>query len=91
MDLLTTLRRISPIAHVDKLRCPTLLLLGSSDLRVPMSQGIEYWRAAKTKGIADIRARIYEDCHPLGETTVASNVAVGAAEFYAEVLGEITK
>jgi len=40
-----TLMACSPIQHVEKVQAPTLLLLGSEDLRVPMSQGKAYYRA----------------------------------------------
>lgn len=37
----------SPIHNVDKVKAATLLLLGSEDLRVPMSQGLAYYRVLK--------------------------------------------
>ncbi|KAM7278226.1 hypothetical protein ACFE04_005360 [Oxalis oulophora] len=41
----------SPIAHVSKVKAPTLFLLGAQDLRVPMSNGIHFSRALKEKGV----------------------------------------
>ncbi|KAH6821552.1 acylaminoacyl-peptidase-like protein [Perilla frutescens var. hirtella] len=41
----------SPIAHISKVKTPTLLLLGAQDLRVPVSNGIQYARALKEKGV----------------------------------------
>jgi len=38
----------SPISNVSKVQAPTLLLLGSEDLRVPMNQGLAYYRALKS-------------------------------------------
>ena len=32
----------SPVAHIDKVKTPSLLCIGSVDRRVPQSQGIEY-------------------------------------------------
>ncbi|KIK92455.1 hypothetical protein PAXRUDRAFT_829938 [Paxillus rubicundulus Ve08.2h10] len=40
----------SPIAHVDKVRTPVLLLVGEDDRRVPPSQGKNYFHALKGRG-----------------------------------------
>ena len=37
----------SPIHNVAKVKAPVLILLGSEDLRVPMSQGLAYYRALR--------------------------------------------
>lgn len=44
------LMNCSPIQNVEKVNCPTLLLLGSEDLRVPISQGMAYYRALIAAG-----------------------------------------
>ncbi|KAK4405803.1 Acylamino-acid-releasing enzyme [Sesamum angolense] len=41
----------SPICHISKVKTPTLFLLGAQDLRVPVSNGIQYARALKEKGV----------------------------------------
>ena len=41
----------SPVAHIDKVQTPTLVLHGQVDRRVPPSQGIEYHNALKAKGV----------------------------------------
>ncbi|KAK4425574.1 Acylamino-acid-releasing enzyme [Sesamum alatum] len=41
----------SPISHISKVKTPTLFLLGAQDLRVPVSNGIQYARALKEKGV----------------------------------------
>ncbi|GAV69585.1 Peptidase_S9 domain-containing protein [Cephalotus follicularis] len=41
----------SPISHVSKVKTPTLFLLGAQDLRVPVSNGLQYARALKEKGV----------------------------------------
>ncbi|KAG8373132.1 hypothetical protein BUALT_Bualt12G0138900 [Buddleja alternifolia] len=41
----------SPISHISKVKTPTLFLLGAKDLRVPVSNGIQYARALKEKGV----------------------------------------
>lgn len=37
----------SPICHASKVKAATLLLLGTEDLRVPMTQGMNFYRALK--------------------------------------------
>ncbi len=44
------LMKVSPIHLASKILGATLLLLGSEDLRVPMSQGLAYYRALKAAG-----------------------------------------
>ncbi|XP_039690116.1 acylamino-acid-releasing enzyme isoform X3 [Medicago truncatula] len=41
----------SPIAHLSKVKTPTVFLLGAQDLRVPISTGLQYARALKEKGV----------------------------------------
>ncbi|WP_448664027.1 prolyl oligopeptidase family serine peptidase [Sphingomonas sp. CJ20] len=52
----TTARRdlyqeYSPLAAVDKVRTPTLILAGAEDKRVPPSQSVMYYRALKALGV----------------------------------------
>ncbi|KAA8527690.1 hypothetical protein F0562_035441 [Nyssa sinensis] len=41
----------SPVSHLSKVKTPTLFLLGAQDLRVPVSNGLQYARALKEKGV----------------------------------------
>ncbi|XP_031380489.1 acylamino-acid-releasing enzyme-like isoform X2 [Punica granatum] len=41
----------SPISHISKVKTPTLFLLGAQDLRVPVSNGLQYARALKERGV----------------------------------------
>jgi dipeptidyl aminopeptidase/acylaminoacyl peptidase len=43
--------RMSPLAHIDKVATPTLILHGEADIRVPTSQGYEMYNAIKRKGV----------------------------------------
>ncbi|KAK1310771.1 hypothetical protein QJS10_CPA08g00238 [Acorus calamus] len=47
---LSLLYEKSPISHLSKVKTPTLFLLGAQDLRVPVSNGLQYARALKEKG-----------------------------------------
>ncbi|KAJ0981572.1 hypothetical protein J5N97_009827 [Dioscorea zingiberensis] len=40
----------SPISHLSKVKAPLLFLLGAQDLRVPVSNGLQYARALKERG-----------------------------------------
>ena len=41
----------SPISHIDKVKTPTLLMIGNVDLRVPPSQGVEYYKALLARNV----------------------------------------
>ncbi|NXF43036.1 ACPH enzyme, partial [Oceanites oceanicus] len=41
----------SPMRYIDRVRAPVLLMLGEDDRRVPPKQGLEYYRALKTRGV----------------------------------------
>jgi dipeptidyl aminopeptidase/acylaminoacyl peptidase len=43
--------RMSPLAHVDKVATPTLILHGEADIRVPTTQGYEMYSAIKRRGV----------------------------------------
>jgi dipeptidyl aminopeptidase/acylaminoacyl peptidase len=43
--------RMSPLAHVDKVTTPTLILHGEADIRVPTTQGYEMYSGIKRKGV----------------------------------------
>ncbi|GAA0165166.1 serine protease [Lithospermum erythrorhizon] len=69
----------SPIAHIHKVKTPTLLLLGAKDLRVPVSTGLQFGRALKEKGV-EIKILMFpEDSHPLDrpQTDFESYVNIG--------------
>ncbi|RUS71860.1 hypothetical protein EGW08_020382, partial [Elysia chlorotica] len=49
--LLPKLWKASPIAYVDQVKTPLLLMLGQEDRRVPPSQGVEFWRCLKARNV----------------------------------------
>ncbi|KAF5778995.1 putative acylaminoacyl-peptidase transcription factor WD40-like family [Helianthus annuus] len=55
----------SPIAHISKVKTPTLFLLGAKDLRVPVSNGLQFARALKEKGVVTKVIVFPEDIHPI--------------------------
>lgn len=64
-NILIKMRNASPIVHAHKVTAPTLLQIGSKDLRVPPSQGLEYYTRLKSNNIK-VRMNLYDDNHPLG-------------------------
>uniref|UniRef100_A0A0V0G8W1 Acylamino-acid-releasing enzyme n=1 Tax=Triatoma dimidiata TaxID=72491 RepID=A0A0V0G8W1_TRIDM len=77
------MRSKSPIAHVDNVSAPVLFLLGKKDLRVSMSQGLDYYHALKARNIKT-RAIVYEDNHGLVKVPHMIDFAVNAASWFFE-------
>ncbi|XP_061909769.1 acylamino-acid-releasing enzyme-like isoform X1 [Entelurus aequoreus] len=69
----------SPIKHIPQVQTPVLLLLGEEDKRVPHKQGIEYYRALKTKQIP-VRLLMYPgNNHSLSNVDAESDGFVNSA------------
>ncbi|KAM0887517.1 hypothetical protein ACQ4PT_028975 [Festuca glaucescens] len=64
-DILTQFYQKSPIAHISKVKTPTLFLLGAKDLRVPVSNGLQYARTLKERGVETKTIVFPEDMHGL--------------------------
>jgi len=45
------IRTYSPITYVQNVTTPTLVIHGENDVRVPLSQGMEFYRALRTLGV----------------------------------------
>ena len=43
--------QMSPLSKIGSVKAPTLLLLGTQDRRVPMSQGQKYYELLKHRGV----------------------------------------
>ncbi|PWZ52362.1 Acylamino-acid-releasing enzyme 1 [Zea mays] len=63
VDDLCQFHQKSPISHIAKVKTPTLFLLGAQDLRVPVSNGLQYARALKERGIETKTIIFPEDIH----------------------------
>ena len=50
-ELLLKMRHLSPIQNIEKIKAPTLVLLGTKDLRVPHFQGLYYHYVLKENGV----------------------------------------
>jgi acylaminoacyl-peptidase len=72
-EQLFTMYEKSPIIHVDKVKTPTLLALGMVDLRVPPSQGKEWYYTLRSAGV-DTELLVYpKDCHALDRVTTEAD------------------
>ena len=62
---LRVMRASSPIAYVDKVVTPTLVVIGSKDRRVPSTQGMEWYRTLRSQGVESKMLVFPEDCHAI--------------------------
>ncbi|KAI4460703.1 serine peptidase s9 family member [Holotrichia oblita] len=68
MKTLESMRLLSPIQHAHKVKAPTMLQVGSKDLRVPPHQSKEYYTRLKANGVP-VKMHLYDDNHPLGNVS----------------------
>ena len=61
----------SPIMYVGKVKTPTLLMTGVLDLRTPMPQSEEFYRALKMRGVPTALVRMNNEFH--GTSSTPSN------------------
>ncbi|GAB1863765.1 Acylamino-acid-releasing enzyme [Camponotus japonicus] len=64
IDMFVKMKKCSPIFHIDKVKAPTLICIGTKDLRVPSSQGTMWYHRLKTNKVKT-KMLVYEDNHPL--------------------------
>ncbi|KAL3268613.1 hypothetical protein HHI36_007719 [Cryptolaemus montrouzieri] len=65
-ELLLKMRESSPIVHAHKVKAPTMLQIGTNDLRVPPGQSLEYYHRLKANGVK-VQMHVYDDNHPIGQ------------------------
>lgn len=53
----------SPLHHVGKVKTPTMVMTGEADLRTPMSQSEEYYRALKLRKVDTLLVRMPDEFH----------------------------
>jgi len=58
--------RRSPLMYVGNVTTPTLLLTGEKDLRTPMAQTEQYYRALKLRKVETAMIRISDEFHGIG-------------------------
>ncbi|XP_051153691.1 acylamino-acid-releasing enzyme-like [Leptopilina boulardi] len=67
----------SPIIHADKVKAPTLLLLGRNDIRVPIFQG-KLWYNRLIANKVKTKMLIYEDNHSLSSDPVEMDSVINS-------------
>lgn len=63
----------SPVSRVDQVKTPTLIALGKVDLRVPYSQGLEWYHSLRSKGVPTKLLLYPKDCHALDRDTTEAD------------------
>ncbi|HZS07029.1 MAG TPA: S9 family peptidase [Blastocatellia bacterium] len=60
--------RRSPLTYVGNVTTPTMLMTGELDLRTPMEQTEQYYRALKLRKVDTVMVRIADEYHPFNAT-----------------------
>ncbi|XP_040581996.1 acylamino-acid-releasing enzyme [Lepeophtheirus salmonis] len=75
----------SPISHIKNVKAPIHLLIGKEDLRVPPSQGYEYYKALKGLN-KEVTMSVFPDNHSLGKPLIYANWMIKTGLFFLERL-----
>ena len=87
-EALLAMRRASPIETAHQVKAPTMLQIGSKDLRVPAHQGLEYYTRLKANG-AKVRLNLYDDNHPLSQIPNEMDNLINSALWFQEHLASL--
>ena len=63
--------RRSPITYVGKVKTPTMLMTGELDLRTPMEETEQYYRALKLRKVDTLMVRVADEYHPFNASPPA--------------------
>ena len=72
-DQLMKLYEKSPVSLVHQVKAPTLIALGLVDLRVPPSQGLEWFHSLRSMGLPTKLLKYPQDCHSLNLVTTEAD------------------
>ncbi|GMH64753.1 hypothetical protein TrRE_jg11191, partial [Triparma retinervis] len=76
----------SPCRWAKDVKGKVLVAIGMKDLRVPPSQGLEYYHELKSRGVGVKLLRYEEDTHPLSKVDTEADHWVNIAEWFREWL-----
>jgi dipeptidyl aminopeptidase/acylaminoacyl peptidase len=62
-----TYRKWSPMTHVDRVKTPLMITHGERDLRVPIAQAEQFYRALKKRGVETVFLRYPREGHGIQE------------------------
>ncbi|BES97341.1 acylpeptide hydrolase [Nesidiocoris tenuis] len=85
VDSFVRMKSMSPIFYINRVKAPVLLLIGKNDLRVPPSQGINYYYALKARSVPT-KLLLYEDNHGLRETPHTVDFAINTILWFLETI-----
>ncbi|CAG8515181.1 12897_t:CDS:2, partial [Dentiscutata heterogama] len=78
----------SPISNIDKVKTPTLLLLGENDKRVPHVDGLAWWYYLKGQGKVEIHCKMYKETgHSLDSVEAEIQSVDAITKFLKEKIG----
>lgn len=83
--------KASPQYYVDQVKIPVLLLIGSKDLRVSPSQGINYYYALRESGKVKTKLLLYEDNHSLSKSAHETDFIINTACWFLQATGHISE
>jgi acylaminoacyl-peptidase len=72
-DQILTMYEKSPVSRVRQVKTPTLVALGQVDLRVPYSQGLEWYYSLRSNRVPTKLLLYPKDCHALDRDTTEAD------------------
>ncbi|HEY8460126.1 MAG TPA: S9 family peptidase, partial [Blastocatellia bacterium] len=82
-----TYRKWSPMTHVDRVKTPLLITHGERDLRVPIAQAEQYYRALKKRGVETVFLRYPREGHSIQEPNHQIDLFRRQLEWFDKFLG----
>ncbi|KAK7102313.1 acylamino-acid-releasing enzyme-like isoform X1 [Littorina saxatilis] len=87
-NILARLWKASPVRYIDNVKTPVMLNIGLKDMRVPPSQGLEYYKMLKARGVS-VRCLTYPDSnHSLAEVEVEADSLVNSILWFAQHISQ---
>ncbi len=82
-----TYRKYSPMTHVDRVKTPLMITHGERDLRVPIAQAEQFYRALKKRGVDVIFLRFPREGHGIQEPNHVIDLTTRQLEWFDSHLG----
>ncbi|KAH7937548.1 hypothetical protein HPB49_013000 [Dermacentor silvarum] len=71
----------SPMKFVKNVHVPTLVILGKNDLRVPVTQGMKFYKTLLAQGVSS-QMYMYDDNHALSKVNVEADMFVNTVLWF---------
>ncbi len=82
-----TYRKWSPMTYVDRVKTPILITHGEQDLRVPIAQAEQYYRALRKRGVETVFLRYPREGHGIQEPNHVIDLVGRQIEWFDSHLG----